>query len=86
MGILHEVGHIMTYDEELDNQRDEKYALMQFAYRFGLYDTDTLNKEYFKIPLELNATQWAINFAIANQARMNQFDKMIAKRRKPQYK
>ena len=52
MGILHEVGHIMTWNEELDKDRDEQYSLMKVAYKLGLYDVDTLNKEYFKFPLE----------------------------------
>ena len=81
MGILHEVGHLLTYDEDLDQDRDDQYAIMQIAYKFGLCDTDTLNKEYFKIPLELNATQWAIDFAIANQSRMDKFNQVITKRR-----
>lgn len=79
LGILHEIGHIMTYDEELDNDRDEQYALMQVAHKLGLYDTNKLNKEYFKIPLELNATQWGIDFAMNNKKLMDKYNNIIIK-------
>ena len=81
MGILHEVFHIITYDEELDKDRDEQYALLKAAYYFNILDKKSLNKEYFKIPLELNATEAAIDFAIANQSRMDKFNQVITKRR-----
>lgn len=79
MGILHEVGHIMTWNEELDKDRDEQYLLMKVAYKLGLYDADTLNKEYFKIPLELNATKWGIEYAMSHRRKMNKLDKKIIK-------
>ena len=79
MGILHEVGHIMTWNEELDKDRDEQYSLMKVAYKLGLYDADTLNKEYFKIPLELNATKWGIEYAMSHRRKMNKLDKKIIK-------
>ena len=77
MGILHEIGHIMTYTDELDEDREEQYALLQTAHHFGLYDTAELNREYFKIPMELEATQWGIDFAMAYPEFMKQYVDVI---------
>lgn len=79
LGILHEVFHIITYDEELDRDRDEQYALLKAAYHFNILDKKSLNKEYFKIPLELNATQCGIDFAMNNQELMDKYNDIIVK-------
>ena len=55
---LHEVGHIMTWTQELENERAEMYGLMQVAHTYQLMSTEELNNEYFEIPMELIATQW----------------------------
>lgn len=59
---LHEVGHIMTWTEELENERIEKYGLMQVAHSYQLMSTEELNFQYFEIPMELIATKWANKF------------------------
>lgn len=77
MGILHEIGHIMTYTDELDEDRNKQYALLQAAHEFGVYDTAALNKEYFKIPMELEATWWGIDFAMSFPEFMNKYTSLI---------
>ncbi len=77
MGLLHEIGHIFTYDEELDEDRDEQYAIMQIAYKFDLVDAASLNKMYFKIPMELEATKWGIEFAMNNKNFVEKFNEVI---------
>lgn len=77
MGILHEIGHIMTYTDELDEDRDKQYALLQTAHHFGVIDSQELNKEYFKIPMELEATQWGIDFAMGYPEFMNKYALLI---------
>ena len=77
MGILHEVFHIITYDEELDRDRHEQYTLLKAAYYFNILDKKSLNREYFKIPLELNATEAAIDWAMHHTQIMDIFNKII---------
>lgn len=59
---LHEVGHLMTWTEELEKEREEKYSLMTIAHQFNIMSTEELNNEYFEIPMELIATQWGRNY------------------------
>lgn len=79
MGILHEIGHIMTYTEKDDDDRTEQYSLMQVAYWTGLMTAEELNQQYFEIPLEKNATLWGINYAMKNQKIMQKFNRLIYK-------
>lgn len=66
LSILHEIGHIMTYeDEEKLDEKDLLYAAIQLKMDAG-EDMDECVAEYFRIPLEMEATQWAINFANDN--------------------
>ena len=55
---LHEVGHIMTWTQELEDERTEMYGLMQVAHTYQLMSTQELNEQYFEIPMELIATEW----------------------------
>lgn len=59
---LHEVGHIMTWTQELEDERTEKYNLMQVAHNYQLMSTQELNRQYFEIPMELIATEWGRNY------------------------
>ena len=58
ISILHEVGHIMTWTQELEDERTEMYGLMQVAHTYQLMSTQELNEQYFEIPMELIATEW----------------------------
>lgn len=64
LSILHEVGHIMTYedDEKLD-EKDLLYAAIDLKIQSGA-DLDACVAEYFRIPLEREATEWAIEYAM----------------------
>ena len=59
---LHEVGHIMTWTEELEEERLQQYSLMQVAHQYKLMSTEELNQNYFEIPMELIATEWGRNY------------------------
>ena len=60
MSILHEIGHIMTYTEDLNTEREIIYFLLQMKYEEDNFED--FNNEYFKIPMEYSATEWAVNF------------------------
>lgn len=59
---LHEIGHIMTWTQELEDERTKMYGLMKVAYHYQLMSTEELNDKYFEIPMELIATKWGRNY------------------------
>lgn len=64
---LHEVGHIMTWTQELEDERAEMYGLMKVAHTYQLMSTQELNNQYFEIPMELIATQWGRKYYLHNR-------------------
>lgn len=62
MGLLHEVGHIETFEEDLDEERDLVYGLLKIDFNSGNSDIEKFNNMYFRIPAEYNATAWAVNY------------------------
>lgn len=59
---LHEVGHIMTWTQELEDERTKMYNTMKIAHIYQLMSTQELNEQYFEIPMELIATKWGRNY------------------------
>ena len=62
ISLLHEIGHIMTYTEELDQERDEQWETIGTALMLDIITQEQANNEYFEIPMELIATEWARNY------------------------
>lgn len=60
IGLLHEIGHLMTYEAELNEQRTIMYALLSLTYKEELHEK--YSKTYFTIPAELAATTWAVEY------------------------
>lgn len=77
LSLLHEIGHIETYTEEDMDNKDATYAILKMQ-----YDEDELSDEkleeycnmYFRIPLEQNATEWGINYALSHLDLMQKYD------------
>ena len=57
LSLLHEIGHIMTTTDELENNRQELDSMYSFMYFTS----------YFDIPAERKATEWGIDFYKKNQ-------------------
>ena len=62
IGLLHEVGHIETFEEDLDEERDFVYSLLKIDFNNGSSDIEKFNNMYFRIPAEDNATACAVNY------------------------
>lgn len=62
LGILHEIGHIFTYDENLAKAREVKVLRLRLNYDAAVADLRAYNFAYFRIPAELNATNWAVEY------------------------
>ena len=71
IGILHEVGHIMTYDEQKNDERSILYALLAINYNEKEYEE--YSKMYFSIPAEFEATKWAVNYYINHKKLCDNF-------------
>ena len=67
LSILHEVGHIMTQDTELDDNRDLLTSMYDFMFSSGAINEQEYFKAYFGIPAERLATEWGIDFYLQNQ-------------------
>lgn len=64
MGILHEIGHIQTYNKEEMEERDMIYGMLRMMYD---EDAASLNEIYFSIPAEFKATEWGVNYYLSNK-------------------
>jgi len=62
IAILHEVGHIETFDEEEQEESNYLKGIYEFIYNQGAITLQEWNYSYFKTPIEENATLWAIDF------------------------
>ena len=60
MGILHEIGHIVTYKKETYDERDFLYRLLIMSYTQEKFER--YSNLYFRIPAEYEATKWAVNY------------------------
>lgn len=76
MSLLHEVGHIMTYEDELEEGRDIIYGLLKLNYEEGKSDVAEYNHKYFLIPMEFEATSWGVWYY---ENHKEQCDKLIRK-------
>ena len=75
ISLLHEIGHIETYTEEDKEEKDLLYSLLKVKYNEELDDKklEEYNNMYFKIPLEQNATEWAIDYALSHLDLMEKY-------------
>ena len=62
LGILHEIGHIFTYDENLAWAREIQTLRLRLDYDAAVANLRAYNFAYFRIPAELNATNWAVEY------------------------
>lgn len=67
LGILHEVGHIFTYDEDLEDDYNRDTALLSTLFRNKKLTDRQVNYFYLRLELESRATQWAVKFAQNNK-------------------
>lgn len=75
MGILHEVFHIITYDESLDRDRDILYYMLQLDFEEKRYEEFT--RMYFSIPSEFEATKGAVNYYLTHRKECEDFIKQL---------
>lgn len=75
IGVLHEIGHIMTYDEDTLLEGEMLYYMIRMNYnprKFKEY-----SYMYFSIPSELAATTWAVNYYVTHQEKCDEFMDLV---------
>ena len=77
LGILHEIGHIYTYDEDLEDDYASSVKLLSKLYQEHKLTDVQLNELYVRLDLEQLATQWAVNFAKDNEPIVRELAKVI---------
>lgn len=78
LGILHEIGHIFTYDEDDEEPYLQDTELLNLLYKEHKLSAEDLNRFYVRLAMESKATKWAIEFAKANQKFVSDFQKQIS--------
>lgn len=76
LSLLHEIGHIETYTEEDEDDKDKVYAILKMQYDEEELSDDKLEEYcnmYFRIALEQNATEWGINYALSHLDLMEKY-------------
>lgn len=78
LGVLHEIGHIFTYDENDEEPYLQDTELLSLLYKEQMLSAEELNRFYLRLDMESKATKWAIEFAQANQMFVSRFQKQIS--------
>jgi hypothetical protein len=93
LSLLHELGHHETEDDyDLDYQLDEYdrlCATMSLVRELDADNVDAIAKialEYFQLPWEQAATEWALNYMRDNKAEVAAFWKKLSKAIKRVYR
>ena len=77
LSILHEIGHIMTDTDELQNNRQELDGIYSFMRAQDIINDLEYFNAYFGIPAEMEATKWGIEFYRLNQDLCNNLAKQL---------
>ena len=79
LGILHEIGHIYTYEEQNEEEYTRDTELLSLLFQEKKLSAKQLNEFYVRLPLEANATKWAIDFAMQNKKFCKYYQNKIGK-------
>lgn len=77
IAILHELGHIMTNTEELQDNREKLDSIYTFMYENNVITEKEYFKNYFEIPAEFQATMWGVDFYKQNFAFCENLAKLL---------
>lgn len=71
IGLLHEIGHIFTFNDLLDDERTVQCILLHFLYKENNFKN--YSYKYFSLPAEYEATAWAVNYYKTHTQQCEQF-------------
>lgn len=73
IGVLHEIGHLMTFDPVAQAEGDVLYFLLSLNYDSMKHDE--YSRLYFSLPTEIAATEWAVNYYLSHKEKCDSFIK-----------
>lgn len=73
ISLLHEIGHLETYDEDEEEVRDVLYEILKMEHDEGESNVEEYNNMYFHIPAEYKATEWAVAYYLENKDKCDEF-------------
>ncbi len=79
LGILHEIGHIFTYDESLAKAREIKVLRLRLDFNAAVSNLKEYNFAYFRIPAEIHATDWAVDYYNMNREKCDTLAAVLKK-------
>ena len=79
LGILHEIGHIYTYEEQNEEEYTRDTEPLSLLFKEKKLSAKQLNEFYVRLPLEANATKWAIDFEMQNKKFCKYYQNKIGK-------
>ena len=79
LGILHEIGHIYTYEEQNEEDYNRDTKLLSLLFQENKLTEEQVNYFYLRLPLEANATKWSIDFAMQNKKFCKYYQNKIGK-------
>lgn len=77
LGILHEIGHIYTYDEDDEESYLQDTELLSKLFQAKKLSAEQVNHFYLRLDMESKATKWAVDFAMLNKNFMTKYSKVI---------
>ena len=75
--ILHEIGHIMTYQEQETEQRNALEKMLVFMYEENIITEKEMNFTYWDLDTERNATMWGIEYFKNNRKKCLELAEML---------
>ena len=79
ISLLHEVGHIMTYDDDMNDDRSVVYGLLKVQFDEGKANIEEYNDMYFHIPAEFEATTWGVQYYLENKEKCDKLVRILNK-------
>jgi hypothetical protein len=77
LGILHEIGHCFTYDEEMEYDYNVSLEVLKKLYENKKIDDKIFNELYVRLDLERMATEWALEFARNNKKFVEKLARLV---------
>lgn len=77
LGVLHEIGHLYTLDTRDEEPYSRDTELLSMLYSKDMLSEEQMQYFYLRLPMERQATLWALEFARLNPNFCNKWNKKI---------
>jgi len=77
IALLHEIGHIKTYDSYVYLVDNTKEQLLRLKLEQGKINEQEIQFKYFELDKEKNATLWGLNYYKSHKTQCNKLAEML---------